>query len=195
MKKKMLSIILTVMMVLTVPLCANATDFNSIITTGGLSISQIQAGGFYEISNNTGAYLMNSNTILKFNSAYALSQSGPFCWDTIPYNSDFSGVAVYGGNTSGFYYVKNRNIQYSVYDSTTSTWTNSTVAAIPSNWSTDFIYRMQYSSYYSGLMIQYRGTLYIYKNSTFQNLTSLPVTLPERATIMSLQICVKKSSA
>jgi len=183
MKKKIFSMVLAMLMVITVPLCASATL--SVINTGGMYISQIQAGGNYMVSNSTGTYILNNSTMYKFDSAYAKANTGPFCWNVITYNSEFNGVHVYGGGSTGFYYVLNRNIRCATYNSSTSTWTNSTLATIPTTWSTDFIYRMQYSSLLSGLVIQYRGTLYVYKNSTFQNLGSLPVSLPEKASLLT----------
>jgi hypothetical protein len=184
MKKKVFSIILATVMVLAIPLCVNA--YTPIISIAGLSVSQIQAGGNYEVSNDSGAYIINNSTITKFNGTKARNDSPMSCWDSIPYNSEFNGVRVFGGQTSGFYYLKSRQIDYSVYNTTSQTWTNSTIATIPNSWSTDLVFRMEYSSSLGGLVIQHRGTLYIYKNNSFQTLSSIPYSLPERTTLLAI---------
>jgi hypothetical protein len=165
MKKKVFSIILAVMMVLAVPFCVSASDFN----LQGLSSTENNSGsGYYMVSNNVNNYLINSSKIWKYDITLHTG------WIQMPYNSAFSTVKVYGGyGCSGLYYVKNNEVYYSEFNTSTNTWSNTDEFTLPTDLQNSSNLRLEYCGT-SGLFLVNKAICYNYDNNTLNKYTNLP---------------------
>jgi len=139
MKKRFLSIFLAVVMICSVPVVAGATG-------SWLPITQ-DVGSGYSVTNSTGSYLIGSSTIYKYSYTSASNS-----WQSIPYNTNFTGKRVFGGDDNGFYYSNGgAGIYKATYSATTSSWTDTLVTALD--------YSYVNSPYFSNATMYYSSTL------------------------------------
>jgi len=160
MKKRFLSVIMAIAMLLSVQLVAGAATWTSIPSRDAFSCN-------YSVTNSTGSYVIGDNTIYTYTGG---SGSG---FTSIPYNSNFTGKKVFGGEDAGFYYLNGTNIYKATYSATTSSWTDTLYTSFngPFSGSSYYSYSTMYYSNTQGLIICFGSYTFKYKNGTFTTYT------------------------